>query len=371
MPNQIKYNKVMKILGIETSCDETAASIIKADKGKIQILSNIVSSQIKIHQKYGGVYPELASRAHTENIIPVIKESLSNAKMNLKEIDLIAVTFGPGLVGSLLIGVNTAKTIGYCLNKPIVPVNHLEGHIYSALSGEIRKKIFPAVALIVSGGHTSLILMRGHGKFQIIGETRDDAAGEAFDKVAKILNLGYPGGPAIEAAASKPKTHFVAKGNSAAKAKYAKLKTKLPRPMLDTDDFNFSFSGLKTAVLYMIKQMKSDRIENVRKEIASEFQQAVVDVLVSKTIRAAQKYKVKSIILCGGVSANSSLREELKLKIENLKFKIDFLVPPKILFTDNAVMIGIAGFFKYSHLKTKSQKWYDVKADSNAKLKNW
>ena len=382
-------NTGLKILGIETSCDDTAAAIIKVKDNKIRILSNIISSQIKIHRKYGGVFPELASRAHLENIVPVVNEALDKAKTNLSKIDLLAVTTGPGLIGSLLVGVNFAKTLAYSLNKPIIGVNHIEGHIYSSFAREIRnpkseirivakgdsaakaeyklqitnlkfKTIFPAIALIVSGGHTSLILIKKLGSYNIIGQTRDDAAGEAFDKVAALLGLPYPGGPAIEAAASK------------LKSKNEKLKITLPRPMINSNNLDFSFAGLKTAVLYLLQQLPNGRNQNVRQAVAKEFQQAVVDVLVSKTIKAARKYHAKTILLGGGVASNSSLRSEFRSKIKNEKLKIKFLVPPKILCTDNAAMIAIAGYHKYSaHLKTNHFKWYNIKADANAKLESW
>jgi N6-L-threonylcarbamoyladenine synthase len=373
----------MKILGIETSCDETAASIVEAkiknQKSKIKILSNIISSQVDLHKKYGGVYPELAARAHLENIPLVLEAALDKAKTDLKDIKLIAVTIGPGLIGSLLVGVNTAKTLAYSLNKPIIGVNHIEGHIYSIFGGEILNpycrqrrqccegrvsKIlikFPALCLIVSGGHTSLVLMKNHGKYQIIGQALDDAAGEAFDKVAKLLGLGYPGGPAIEKAAQEEKL----------KTKNSKLKTttknlKLPRPMLDSSDFNFSFAGLKTAVLYMVKQIPNGRIENVRRLIAAEFQQAVIDVLVEKTINAAKKYKIQTIMMAGGVAANKLLRRTMESKIKKLIPNSQFLIPPLTLCTDNAAMVAVAGYFKT--LKNKPDKWYNVSADANAKL---
>ena len=375
-------NTGLKILGIETSCDDTAAAIIKVKDNKIRILSNIISSQIKIHRKYGGVFPELASRAHLENIVPVVNEALDKAKTNLSKIDLLAVTTGPGLIGSLLVGVNFAKTLAYSLNKPIIGVNHIEGHIYSSFAREIRnsncrqrrqccegrvqitnlkfKTIFPAIALIVSGGHTSLILIKKLGSYNIIGQTRDDAAGEAFDKVAALLGLPYPGGPAIEAAASK------------LKSKNEKLKITLPRPMINSNNLDLSFAGLKTAVLYLLQQLPNGRNQNVRQAVAKEFQQAVVDVLVSKTIKAARKYHAKTILLGGGVASNSSLRSEFRSKIKNEKLKIKFLVPPKILCTDNAAMIAITGYHKYSaHLKTNHFKWYNIKADANAKLESW
>jgi len=343
------------ILGIESSCDDTSVSVVKAGRKKIKILSNIVSSQINLHRKYGGVYPELASRAHLENIFPCIKASLEQDKIGLDDIDLIAVTSGPGLIGSLLVGVNTAKTLAYTLDKPIMGINHLEGHIYANFVDGIPNQIFPAIALIVSGGHTCLVLMKNPLRYKIIGQTRDDAAGEAFDKVAQILGLSYPGGPAIEATAYQIQK---------AKRKRQNLKIELPRPMIDSGDFDFSFSGLKTAVLYLVKQLQDGRIENVRPEIAYEVQRAITEVLIKKTIKAARQYEAKSILLSGGVAANTWLRREFELAVKKLKIK--FFVPPKILCTDNAAMIAIAAYFK--SLKKQPSKWYDIFADANAKL---
>jgi len=345
----------MKILGIETSCDETAVAVIQGDNNEIRVLSNIVFSQINLHKKYGGVFPELASRVHLESIIPCIKASLEQAKTGLGNIDLIAVTSGPGLIGSLLVGVNTAKTLAYALDKPIMGINHLEGHIYANFVDGIPNQIFPAIALIVSGGHTCLVLIKNQLQYKIIGQTRDDAAGEAFDKVAQILGLSYPGGPAIEAAAYQIQK---------AKRKRQNLKIKLPRPMIDSADFDFSFSGLKTAVLYLVKQLQDGRLENVRHEIAYEVQRAITEVIIKKTIKAARQYEAKSILLSGGVAANAWLRREFELTIKKLKIK--FFVPPKILCTDNAVMIAIAAYFK--SLKKQPSKWYDIFADANAKL---
>jgi N6-L-threonylcarbamoyladenine synthase len=345
----------MHILGIETSCDETAASVIVADKEKVKILSNAISSQIPIHQKYGGVFPELASRAHLENIIPVTDAALSQASIKLDKIQMIAVTTGPGLIGSLLIGVNFAKTLAYSLNKPIIGVNHIEGHIYSAFFNV--KLSFPVLSLIASGGHTSLILLPKPGKFKIIGETQDDAAGEAFDKVAQLLHLGYPGGPAIEAIAKK---NLI---------KNSLLAYKLPRPMIYSDNFNFSFAGLKTAVLYLVKQIKGVRKTSVRQAIAKEFQQAVVDVLVAKTLTAAKKYHPKTIALGGGVSANRLLSETLAQKIQKEFPQSLFLLPPPPLCTDNAAMIALAGYYKF--LVKGADKWYNVYADANQKLSHW
>lgn len=338
----------MKILGIETSCDETAAAVVEIEKRgprpKIFILSNIVSSQISLHRKYGGVFPEIASRAHLENIIPVIKTCLKKAKTSLAEIDKLGVTTGPGLIGSLLVGVNTAKSIAYSTNKPIVPVNHLVGHIYSALPENVD---FPVLALIVSGGHTLLVLMKNHGNFVTIGQTRDDAAGEAFDKVAAILGLSYPGGPSIEKEASLANSSFW-----------------FPRPMIRSSDFDFSFSGLKTAVLYFVKQNKDVRKINVRQAIARGFQEAVVEVLTEKTILAAKKHKAKSILLCGGVAANKTLRNSLKTEIKKRLPSIKFYPSPLSLTTDNAAMIAIAAYF----IESNKKQWYDVFADANEKF---
>ena len=334
----------MKILSIETSCDETAVAVLDNQK----ILSSVVSSQIEIHKKYGGVYPEMASRAHLENILPCIKTALKQAKIKLEQIDKIAVTTGPGLIGTLLIGVNTAKTLAYSLKKPIIGINHLEGHIYSVLDG-VMSKLFPAIILIVSGGHTMLVLMKNHGQYKILGQTKDDAAGEAFDKVAKLIGLSYPGGPEIERLAKTGNTDFF----------------NLPRAMIEQKNFDFSFSGLKTAVLNIVKQNTDDSIKKIRHHICTSFQQAVFDVLIVKTLRAAGNFKAKSILVAGGVSANSLLRKEFKLKIKN--YKIKFFAPAKNLSTDNAVMIGIAAYFKF--LKNKGEKWYNIEADANLKLK--
>lgn len=298
--------RLMKILGIETSCDETAAAVVE---NGIKIISNVVASSQGIHAKYGGIIPEKAAREQVKTIIPVIKESL------VCDIDAIAVTVGPGLIGSLLIGVETAKALAFAWNKPIVPINHLVGHIYA---NQIK---FPAIVLIVSGGHTELVLMTDHGKFKWLGGTKDDAAGECFDKCARILNLGYPGGPAIEKNAIA--------GNIT-----------LPRPMINTKDFDFSFSGLKTAVANLKEPNKN--------WVAYELQEAITDVLVKKTLMAAEKYKVKNILLAGGVAANKRLREKLP----------QALCPPINLCTDNAVGIASAAFFNY-----KPVPWQEVDAD--------
>ena len=354
----------MLILGIETSCDETAAALVQVDKNNLKVLSNVVSSQIPIHRKYKGIVPEVAARAHFEKILPVILASL---RKSLEQISAIAVTYGPGLITSLLVGLEAAKTLSYLFKKPLIPINHLEGHIYANWLSDFKvlqsAKVFPAVCLVVSGGHTELLLMEDYGQFKRLGATRDDAAGECFDKVARLLNLGYPGGPAIEAAArlAEAGTQNYYRGRTSIAS--------LPRPMIHSHNFDFSFSGLKTAVLYKTKKTKINQ-EFVR-AMAQEVQESVVDVLVSKTIKAAKRFEARSIILSGGVAANSRLREEMKKQATKIK-KI-FLVPPKKFCTDNAVMIAMAGYFRYNLLNKKQRlgllnNWQKIKVDPNAVL---
>ncbi|MBI2062482.1 MAG: tRNA (adenosine(37)-N6)-threonylcarbamoyltransferase complex transferase subunit TsaD [Candidatus Yanofskybacteria bacterium] len=366
----------MLILGIETSCDETAISVIETTKNNeqgtmnIRVLSNVVSSQVKLHAKYGGVVPSLAAREHVKNIGHVfnlaLKKALKTKNYKLKTknfpIDLIAVTRGPGLGPALLVGITFARTISWLSGKPLVGVNHLEGHIYSnwllpvsEISNSkflISKQIFPALNLIVSGGHTELVLMKNHGQYKIIGETVDDAVGEAFDKVARLLGLGYPGGPAIAARAAKFKVES------------EKLKVKFPRPMEKSKNFNFSYSGLKTAVLYKIRELENSGIkltDSVIDEIAHEFQKAAIDVLIQKTMRAAEKYKIKSILLSGGVSANQLLRSELQKN--SAEAGIKYFQPPMEYTGDNAAMIAVAGYF--NNLKIKKTPLSRVKMDAN------
>lgn len=350
------------ILAIETSCDETTAAIIKGprsiNKTNIatpKIINNIVYSQLKLHKKTKGIVPEVASRAHVEKIITVVDKALDGIKGNLKEVDLIAVTSGPGLIGSLLVGVDTAKALSYIYQVPIIPINHLEAHIYANFVREIKNKkskiknIFPSIVLIVSGGHTQLILMRGHGDYKVLGSTIDDAAGEAFDKVASILGLSYPGGPAIAAAAAKsPTTNY-------------QLPITLPRPMIDSDNLDFSFSGLKTAVLYAVKELTADNHLKITKlpnykiaAVAAEFQQAVVDVLIAKTVKATRKYRVRTVMIGGGVASNQLLRQEMKKRISPRELSNSlFLVPDPSLCTDNAVAVGICAYYKY-HLQPET-----------------
>ena len=318
----------MLILGLETSCDETSAGIIEANS-KLKLLSNITASSLPLHAKTGGIIPEVAAREQIKYIVPVIKKALQESKT---EIDVIAVTVGPGLMGSLLVGVETAKTLAFALNKPIIPVNHLLGHIYANWIDQKLEIKFPAISLIVSGGHTDLVLINGHRKIKWLGGTRDDAAGEAFDKIGRLLGLPYPGGPAIEKAAKNGKDIF-----------------KFPRPMIDSDDFDFSFSGLKTAVFREVQTLKRLNNETIS-NISASVQKSVIDVLIKKTLKAAKKYKVKSILLGGGVAANESLRERL---LHNTKYEIpntEIFVPQKSLCTDNGAMIAAAAFFNYKEL---------------------
>ena len=348
----------MKILGIETSCDETAMSVIGVSTGNnIKVLSGIVSSQIKLHAKYGGVVPSLAAREHVKNIGHVFKLALKEAGIKdlKKEIDLIAVTRGPGLGPALLVGITFARTIAWLNKKPIIGVNHLEGHICSNWLSPVGnpkseilnpKEIFPALNLIVSGGHTELVLMLGHGKYKVIGETVDDAVGEAFDKVARLLGLGYPGGPAVDKAAKN--------GNP---DKYI-----LPRPMIKSKNYDFSYSGLKTAVLYLLRDLKIENPdEQTRADIAASFQKAAIEVLIQKTMRAAKEYKVKSVLLSGGVSANKLLRSELQKNTTEASLKY---FQPQMEYTgDNATMIAVAGYFTY--LKNKKTASKAVIMDAN------
>ncbi len=319
----------MKVLGIETSCDETAAAVVE-DGGRI--ISNVVASQIGIHARYGGIVPEVASRQHILTIIPVIEQAMNNIAW--QDIDAVGVTYGPGLVGSLLVGVNVAKALALAKNIPLTGVNHLEAHIYanwlvSSRPGERTEVKFPCLCLIVSGGHSDLVLMRGHGQFEKIGRTRDDAAGEAFDKAARILGLGFPGGPAIQEA-SESGTPYLA----------------LPRAWLK-DSHDFSFSGLKTALWHLVH----DGNVSVA-DAAASFQLAVVDVLVTKTIEAAQQLKVEQILLSGGVAANKLLGEQFLAKSP-----IPVIIPPPHLCTDNAAMVAACGYY---HLQTGQVSGYDL-----------
>jgi N6-L-threonylcarbamoyladenine synthase len=395
----------LTILAIETSCDDTSISILRIKNLKFKILSNIVSSQIKLHQKYGGVYPSLAKREHQRNLLPVLKQTLKQSKLlqisksefliskqtqNSKfkilnsilereqellknlikflerykkpKIDAIAITIGPGLEPCLWVGVNFARALGYFWDLPIIPINHIEAHILANFIGENKslkiksKSLFPAISLIVSGGHTQLILMKNYGKYKILGETRDDAAGECFDKVARILGLEYPGGPVIAAEAAKYQISNI------------KYQISLPRPMIYQKNYDFSFSGLKTAVLYNYKNQPPPirKSKQYIQEMCAETQQAIIDVLIYKTIKAAKDYKVKTIILGGGVAANQELRKQLKNKIKKELPDTKYLIPDTKYCTDNAAMVAITGYYHW--LKNKTNTWRNIKANANLRL---
>jgi len=345
----------MNLLGIDTSCDDTCVAVLEVRGSRFDVRSNIVSSQIKIHKKYGGVFPTLAKREHKKNLPIVFKKALKEAKIKENQIDLISVTIGPGLEPCLWVGINFAKDLAKKLDVPIVPVNHIEAHILiNFLLIPTSSFLLPAVCLVVSGGHTQLLLMEKIGKYKLIGETRDDAAGECFDKVARLLELGYPGGPAIEKFSKflLPSSYF---------------QIRFPRPMIKQKNYDFSFAGLKTAVLYDFLK----RPEKVRKSkeykilVAKEVQQAVIDVLISKTLRAAKEFGAKSIILGGGVVANEELRKQFKLNLEHPTSNIKLLIPPRELCTDNGLMVAVAGYFN----KKKATKDFDkIIAEPNLRI---
>ncbi|MCF3943175.1 tRNA (adenosine(37)-N6)-threonylcarbamoyltransferase complex transferase subunit TsaD [Oceanobacillus alkalisoli] len=315
------------ILGIETSCDETAVAIVK---NGTEILSDVVASQIESHKRFGGVVPEIASRHHVEQMTMVLEEAVEEANVEWKDIDAIAVTEGPGLVGALLVGVNAAKALAFAKKKPLVGVQHIAGHIYA--NRFEQEFTFPLLALIVSGGHTELVLMKEHGEFELLGETLDDAAGEAYDKVARMLELPYPGGPEVDrlAALGKETIDF-------------------PRAWLDEGSYDFSFSGLKSAVINKIHNAKQ-RGETLKKEdIAASFQASVIEVLTTKTLRAAKEKNVKQVIVAGGVAANRGLRTEMQVQFDEAG--IPLLIPPLNLCTDNAAMIAAAGTIAFEQGK--------------------
>ncbi|MFA6468703.1 MAG: tRNA (adenosine(37)-N6)-threonylcarbamoyltransferase complex transferase subunit TsaD [Bacteroidota bacterium] len=314
------------IIGIETSCDETSVAVIRDGK----LLSNIISTQI-IHEQFGGVVPELASRAHQKLIVPVVNQAMANAEVRKEDISAVAVASGPGLMGSLLVGVNFGKAFAFGLGVPFIAVNHMEAHIYSNFIEDPVPQ-FPFLNLTVSGGHTQLVLLRDEFTYEIIGETKDDAAGEAFDKVAKMLHLAYPGGPQVDMIAQKGDPNAV----------------KFPRPYSTENDFNFSFSGIKTSVLYYLrdKHLRDTQIpEQLLADICAGFQSSVVSVLVQKTIRAAKQFGVKNIAVAGGVSANSWLRNEMKIAAEKNEFQL--FIPKLEYCTDNGAMIAEVGYRKY------------------------
>ncbi len=335
-----------RVLAIETSCDDTGASVILDGR---KILSNVVSSQIPVHQKYGGVVPELASRRHIESIVPIVTEALETAGVRLKEIDGIAVTQGPGLVGSLLVGLSFAKSAAFAAGLPFIGVNHIEAHL-SAIFLEEKPPGFPFVGLVASGGHTSLYRMDGFGKYTRLGQTRDDAAGEAFDKVAKLLGLGYPGGPIIDQLSKE--------GNPKA--------IRFPRAVLSKNSFDFSFSGVKTSVVNYVKthpEPPAGYPKDFIKDIVSSFQEAVVEVLVKKTVQAAQQQGLKRIVLAGGVAANQRLRQ--RIREESLDRKLKVYLPSPPFCTDNAAMVGVVG---YEYLKRGFRSPISLNAFSSVPL---
>jgi len=307
----------MTILAIETSCDETGIGIIKHTKSGFNIITNLIASQVKLHAPHGGIVPTIAKRAHIKNLPLLLKQ----AQINWDKVDYIAVTSGPGLDPCLWQGIEKAKKLAKKHNKKIIAVNHLIGHIYANWIKNYKKIKFPVLSLIVSGGHTQLVLMKNHLDFSIIGQTRDDAAGEAFDKVARLLGLGFPGGPIIEKKAQK--------GN--------KKKYDLPRPMINSKNYDFSFSGLKTAVLYLLRDKKKVN----KSDVCACFQQAIIDVLISKTKKAINQFNPKTVVFGGGVMSNNALRQEIEKSLNSAYF-----IPPAKLCTDNAVMIAVAGYFK-------------------------
>jgi len=311
------------ILAIETSCDETAVAIIKNGR---EILANVVASQIESHKRFGGVVPEIASRHHVEQITIVLEEAMNQAAITYDDIDAIAVTQGPGLVGALLVGVNAAKALAFAHNIPLVSVHHIAGHIYA--NRLVKEMTFPLLALVVSGGHTELVYMKEHGSFEVIGETRDDAAGEAYDKVARQLNLPYPGGPHIDRLAHEGKSTI-----------------DLPRAWLEKDSYDFSFSGLKSAVINTLHNAHQRGEEIKAEDLAASFQASVIEVVVTKTKQAAKSFDVKQVLLAGGVAANKGLRAALEK--EFAETDIDLVIPPLNLCTDNAAMIGAAGSIEF------------------------
>ncbi len=334
----------MKILGIETSCDETAAAVVLNGE---KILSNVVASSAETHAGTGGIIPENAARQQVKSILPVIEGAITCAKCRMAEIDAVAVTSGPGLMGSLLVGVEAAKVLAYLYKKPLIPINHLLAHIYANWLNR-PAPVFPLLALVVSGGHTDLVYIKRHGHIRWVGGTKDDAAGEAFDKTARLLGLPYPGGPALALEASKVQSQ------SEPSLTDNELQM-FPRPMIDEDNFDFSFSGLKTAVL---REVQNPDSKIPRERLAAEIQEAIVDVLVKKTLNAVKKFSPKSLLLAGGVSANSRLRQVFMQRIENSKLKIEFRVPEPNLCTDNAAYVAACAYYNYH-----PAPWWNIKTN--------
>jgi N6-L-threonylcarbamoyladenine synthase len=332
------------VLGIETSCDETAVAIVK---NGTEIVANIVSSQIESHKRFGGVVPEIASRHHVEQVTFVLEEALEQAGMTMDHIDCVAVTEGPGLVGALLIGVNAAKALAFAYNKPLVGVHHIAGHIYA--NRLVKEMEFPLLALVVSGGHTELVFMKEHGSFKVIGETRDDAAGEAYDKVARTLGLPYPGGPHIDRLAHEGESSI-----------------DLPRAWLEEGSYDFSFSGLKSAVINTLHNAKQKGVTIHPQNLAASFQASVIDVLVTKTVKAVKEYGVEQVLLAGGVAANKGLRAALQEAFEGMEAEL--IIPPLSLCTDNAAMIAAAGTILFEQGKRGSM---DMNAHPGLDIENF
>lgn len=332
------------ILAIETSCDETSVAIVEDG---VRVHSNVVSSQVETHRKFGGVVPEIASRKHVESITWMLQEALEQADLTLDDLSAIAVTQGPGLIGALLVGVAAAKALALTLELPLIGVHHIAGHIYA--NQLVQPIEYPAMALVVSGGHTELVYLEGEGRFRIIGQTRDDAVGEAYDKVARALYLPYPGGPHIDRLAHE-----------------ADHEIELPRAWLEPDSYDFSFSGLKSAVLNIVNQarMRGEALQSA--QIALGFQTSVIDVLVTKAVRAVQEYGARQLILAGGVAANRGLRAQLAARCEELG--VPLLVPPLAYCTDNAAMIGAAAFLKWERREFVG---LDMKAEALLSLERW
>lgn len=341
--DQIINEKEIKILAIESSCDETAAAVVVNGR---KVCSNVISSQIELHKLFGGVVPEIASRKHLEKINQVIEDALKEAKMTLDDIDVVGVTYGPGLVGALLVGVAAAKAISFAKNKPLVGVHHIEGHI-SANYIEHETLVPPFVCTVASGGHSHIVLVEDYGKYKVIGRTRDDAAGEAFDKVARSIGLGYPGGPKIDKLAKQ--------GNPKAIA--------FPRAKIEDAPYDFSFSGLKSAVLNYLNQCDMKKIEINKADVAASFQAAVVEVLTMHTLQVAQDFGIKKVAIAGGVASNSSFRESMEQACKANDF--EFYYPSPIYCTDNAAMIGVAAYYEF--LKGTRHGW-DLNAVPNLKL---
>ncbi len=365
----------MNILAIETSCDETAVSIIGTsievpiEASIVTIQSNIISSQVELHAQWGGVVPNLAAREHTKNIIPVLTEALETARTTKDDMDLIAVTHAPGLIPALLSGVSVAKSLAYAWHKPLMGVHHIEGHIYANWIEQKKDILFPALALVVSGGHTQLVLMANHCQYEIVGQTQDDAVGEAFDKVARILGLGYPGGPIIS---QRAKIFEQTKKEN---------NITLPQPMKNSGDYNFSFSGIKTAALYLVKDYRkennlpddADLPQDFIDAVAHAFQTATVEILTKKTLGATETYNVQSVLLAGGVSANTQLREKLQQEIETNFSDVQFFAPKMEYCLDNAAMIGAAAHYRYNTISQKEKDnlangWKTVEAKANLQM---